>query len=188
MHKKLLKFFPKEYEPSTGQVDIIKKVDEAFSNNYKFCIVSAPTGTGKSFLSMTLANASNRPSEKIIEQVKSYEAYKQDFSGNYINQVECEDEPPFGSATLTITKNLQDQYKGLFSEASIFKGKSNYVCEVDGISTVDVAPCLIAPRLKDDCWKCNRCTYYNNRNEAILSRHTVLNYKLFLHLDRKSVV
>ena len=184
MSKKLLSHFPKDYEPSTAQIDIIKQVDEAFANNHKFCIVSAPTGTGKSFLSTTLANASNPPSKEIIELIQSNDAFKQDFSGNYINQVECENEPPFGSFTLTITKSLQDQYKDLFDESVIFKGKNNYMCEVDNISTVDSAPCLFAPKLKEDCIKCNRCTYYNSRTTALLSRHTILNYKLFLHLPK----
>lgn len=184
MNKKLLSFFPKDYEPSTNQINIIKEVDAAFSNNKKFCIVSAPTGTGKSFLAATLANASNPCTEQFKQYVNSYSAFKQDSSGNYLNQVECEDEPPFGAFTLTITKNLQDQYKELFKDCTLFKGKTNYICEVDGISDVDTAPCLLAPRLKDDCWSCNRCPYYNNRNLALTSRHTILNYKLFLHLPR----
>lgn len=184
MPKRLISFFPKDYEPSTSQINIIKKVDENFSSNHKFCIVSAPTGTGKSFLSMTLANASNEPSEKFTNLINSYDAYKQDITGNYINQVECENEPPFGSFTLTITKNLQDQYKDLFQQAHLLKGKNNYLCEIDNISTVEAAPCLIAPRLKDDCWKQNRCPYYNSRNIALTSRHSILNYKMFLHLPR----
>ena len=184
MKKKLLSYFPNDYEPSTGQVNIIRKVDEAFSSNYKFCVVSAPTGTGKSFLSMTLANASNNPTKKFTQLIESYDAYKQDITGNFINQVECENEPPFGSFTLTITKNLQDQYRDLFSHVSVLKGKNNYICEVDNISTVDTAPCLISPRLKEDCFKCNRCLYYNDRNRTLLSRHSVLNYKMFLHLPR----
>jgi Rad3-related DNA helicase len=181
---KLLKHFPKDYEPSTGQVEIIKKVDKAFSQNNKFCIVSAPTGTGKSFLAMTLANASNPPSKTFVDLITSYEAYKQDFSGNYINQIECEDEFPFGAFTLTITKSLQDQYKGLFNEINLLKGKNNYVCEVDQISTVDSAPCLIAPKIKESCWGCNKCTYYNDRNSTLISKHGILNYKMFLHLPR----
>lgn len=184
MRKKLISYFPKDYEPSTGQINIIKKVDESFSNNHKFCVVSAPTGTGKSFLSMTLANASNEPTPEFVRLIESYEAYKQDISGNYTNQVECENEPPFGSFTLTITKSLQDQYKDLFQQVNLLKGKSNYICEIDNISTVETAPCLIAPKLKDDCWKCNRCLYYNNRNTALTSKHSVLNYKMFLHLPR----
>ena len=184
MRKKLISHFPKDYEPSTSQVDIIKRVDESFSSNNKFCIVSAPTGTGKSFLSMTLANASNEPSAKFKELINSYDAYRQDFSGNYTNQVDCENEPPFGSFTLTITKSLQDQYKDLFDESSLFKGKTNYICDIDGVSPVDTAPCLIAPKLREDCWQANRCPYYNNRNIALTSKHTVLNYKVFLHLPR----
>ena len=184
MPKKLLNHFPKDYEPSTSQVDIIKKVDSAFSQNNKFCIVSAPTGTGKSFLAMTLANASNPPSSEFTNLIKSYDAYKQDFSGNYTNQIECEEEFPFGAFTLTITKSLQDQYKDLFDEISTLKGKSNYMCEVDQVSTVDAAPCLIAPKIKESCWECNKCSYYNDRNETLLSKHGVLNYKMFLHLPR----
>jgi len=184
VRKKLLNYFPKDFEPSTSQIEIIRRVDECFSSNNKFAIVSAPTGTGKSFLSMTLANASNDPTKKFVELIESYQAFKQDFSGNYTNQVLCEDEPPFGSFTLTITKSLQDQYKGLFNEINTLKGKTNYICEVDNNSTIDTAPCLLAPRLKEDCWKANRCPYYNSRNVALISRHTVLNYKMFLHLPR----
>lgn len=184
MSKKLLKHFPKDFEPSTAQVDIINQVDKAFSSGTKFCIVSAPTGTGKSFLATTLANASNKPSPAFVELINSYEAFRQDYTGNYLNEVECEDEYPFGSFTLTITKSLQDQYKELFSDANILKGKNNYMCEFDQISTVDVAPCLLSPKIKDNCWSCNKCTYYNDRNEALVSRNSVLNYKMFLHLPR----
>lgn len=184
MINKLLKHFPKDYEPSTGQVDIIKRVDHAFTHNNKFCIVSAPTGTGKSFLAMTLANASNPPSQNFINLIKSYDAYKQDFTGNYTNQIECEEEFPFGAMTLTITKSLQDQYKELFNEVAVLKGKNNYMCEVDLISTVESAPCMIAPKIKESCWSCDKCTYYNDRNSTLLSKHSVLNYKMFLHLPR----
>ena len=182
MPKKLLQFFPKDYEPSTGQVDIIKKIDQSFGQNNKFVIVSAATGTGKSFIPTTLANSSNEPTDKFKELINSYQAFKQDFTGNFVNQIECEKEPPFGSFTLTITKSLQDQYKSLFSESVLLKGKSNYVCAVDNVSMVDTAPCMVAPRLKEDCCKTNKCPYYSSRNVALTSKHTVLNYKMFLHL------
>lgn len=182
MIKKLLRFFPKDYEPSTGQVKIINEVDKAFSTGHKFCIVSAPTGTGKSFVPVTLANASNKPTRAFCDLVESYDAFRQDFSGNFTNQVECENEPPFGAFTLTITKALQDQYTSLFKDVRLLKGKINYGCELDQISTVDTAPCLIAPKIKEDCWACNKCTYYNDRNKALISQNTVLNYKMFLHL------
>ena len=184
MSKKLLKYFPREFEPSSGQIEIINKIDTALSSGHKFCIVSAPTGTGKSFIPMTLANASNGPTAEFKNLINSYDAYRQDFAGNYTNQVECEEEPPFGSFVLTISKALQDQYISLFKDISVLKGKSNYSCELDQISTVDTAPCLLAPKLKENCWSCNKCSYYNARNEALLSRHTALNYKMFLHLPR----
>ena len=184
MRRKLLNYFPKDFEPSTIQVEIIKQIDEAFSTNYKFCIVSAPTGTGKSFIASTLSNASNKPTEKFIDLINSYDAFRQDYLGNYLNQVECENEPPFGAFTLTITKSLQDQYKSLFSDIQLLKGKNNYICSVDNESSVEVAPCLISPKLKEDCWVANRCPYYNARNQSIISRNSVLNYKMFLHLPK----
>jgi len=57
---------------------------------------------------------------------------------------------------------------------------------------VDLAPCTFASKLKDDCWARNRCSYYNDRNTALLSRFGVLNYKMFLalpgHIKRKNII
>jgi Rad3-related DNA helicase len=55
---------------------------------------------------------------------------------------------------------------------------------LDGLSQVDSAPCLFAPKIKEECWSANKCTYYNARNNALLSRHSALNYKMFLHLPK----
>lgn len=173
--------FPSGYKPKKFQSNLIKKIENAFEKN-KFVIVSAPTGTGKSFLSATLSNASNEPSDRFKQLINSYEAFYQDSNGNYIKEDECLEQPPFGAFVLTITKALQDQYVGLFQDCNIFKGKTNYVCDVDGVSDVEVAPCLMTPRLKEDCWKKNRCPYYVARNNALTQKFTTLNYKLFLTL------
>jgi Rad3-related DNA helicase len=177
----MISHFPSGYTPKPFQSELIKKIEDAFKRK-KFVIVSAPTGTGKSFLSATLSNASNPPTQKFKDLVNSYEAFYQDSNGAYIKQDECLEEPPFGAFVLTITKALQDQYVGLFEDSSIFKGKTNYVCDVDGVSDVEVAPCLMTPRLKDDCWRKNRCPYYVARNHALTNRFTTLNYKLFFTL------
>lgn len=182
MNKKLIEFFPSGFKPSSSQIDIINRVDAAFSQNNKFCIISAPTGSGKSFVSATLANASKEPSKAFCDLINSYNAYKQDFCGNYQYEYECKEEPPFGSCTLTITKSLQDQYKQLFNEYNVLKGKSNYTCNLDNTSTVDTAPCLLASKIKENCCSNNKCSYYSARNSALLGKHSALNYKMFLHL------
>lgn len=187
----MISYFPSGYTPKTFQADLIEKIENAFKRK-KFVIVSAPTGTGKSFLSATLSNASNEPSDKFEELINSYEAFYQDSNGNYIKEDECLDQPPFGAFVLTITKALQDQYTNLFDNCSIFKGKTNYVCDVDNVSDVEVAPCLMTPRLKEDCWKKNRCPYYKSRNNALINKFTTLNYKLFFtlpdHVKRKHYI
>jgi ATP-dependent DNA helicase DinG len=187
----MIEHFPSEYTATQSQKNLIDKIDQGFKKN-KYLIVSAPTGSGKSFLSATLGNASKEPSEKFKNLINSYEAFYQDFNGRYIKEDECLDEPAFGSFILTITKALQNQYSSLFPEAKVFKGKGNYVCDVDEVSDVEVAPCLMTPKLKDDCWKKNRCPYYVARNHALSNKFSILNYKLFFtlpdHIKRKNFI
>ena len=64
----------------------------------------------------------------------------------------------FGSnpSNLDRVKNLQNQYKDFFSDSDVLKGKSNYQCAIDETRDVEIAPCVVVSRLKDDCWK--KCT------------------------------
>lgn len=187
----MIKNFPSSFKPKKAQTKLIKEIEEAFSRK-KYVIVSAPTGTGKSFLSATLANSSDSPTNSFKEYVTSYEAYAQNDSGGYLKEDEILSEPPFGAFVLTITKALQDQYNTLFDDCSLFKGKSNYACNIDKQSDVEIAPCLTAPKLKEECCKKNFCSYYNARNDAIINKFTALNYKIFFtipdHLKRKNYI
>ena len=192
MFSRYLSHFPQEYSPSDQQIKLIKGVERAFNRGKKFVICCAPTGTGKSFLAKTLAGISSPATDKFKESIQSYSAYKQDFSGNYISEIDCLSQPPFGTFALTITKSLQDQYLKLFPDTDILKGKSNYICDVDPHFDVETAPCVLVPKIRDECWEKNRCPYYNARNNALLSRFAVLNYKMFLalpsHVKRKNFI
>jgi len=187
-----LHHFPQEYSPSNQQIKLIKGVERAFNSGKKFVICCAPTGSGKSFLAKTLSGLGSKPTDKFSESIYTYAAYRQDFSGNYINEVDCISQPPFGTFALTITKSLQDQYLHLFPNTNILKGKTNYVCDVDPNFDVETAPCVLVPKIKDECWEKNRCPYYNARNNALLSQFAVLNYKMFLtlpgHVKRKNFI
>ena len=192
MFSRYLSHFPQEYSPSDQQIKLIKGVERAFNRGKKFVICCAPTGTGKSFLAKTLAGISSPATDKFKESIQSYSAYKQDFSSNYISEIDCLSQPPFGTFALTITKSLQDQYLKLFPDTDILKGKSNYICDVDPHFDVETAPCVLVPKIRDECWEKNRCPYYNARNNALLSRFAVLNYKMFLalpsHVKRKNFI
>lgn len=188
---KLTTLFPSPYTPSKKQISLLNKLEEQLLS-HKFVVCSAPTGSGKSLIARTLASISDPPSREMQHMIDTYEAYKQDFTGNYTYSEECNAEPAFGAFALTITKSLQDQYSSLFKDTDILKGKTNYVCNVDETFTTDFAPCTFVPKLKEDCWEKNICPYYTARNKALLSQFAALNYKMFLalpsHLKRKNVI
>ena len=192
MFSRYIQHFPREYNPSTNQIKLLRGVEKAFNSGKKFVICCAPTGTGKSFLAKTLSGLSSGPTEKFLNNIKTYAAYKQDFAGNYINEIDCISQPPFGTFALTITKSLQDQYLRLFPDTDILKGKSNYLCDIDNNYDVETAPCVLVPKIREECWEKNRCPYYTSRNNAILSKFAVLNYKMFLalpnHVKRKNFI
>ena len=189
MTSELLKNFPEPYKPNASQVKLLSSIDQAFSEGYKFVVCCAPTGSGKSFISKTLSNVTKQPSDKFRELVTSYDAYKIKHTGGYVYADECEEEKPFGAFALTITKTLQDQYKELFNDISVLKGKSNYQCEVDNKYSTELAPCIFLKPLKDDCWSQNKCPYYNARNTALTATFATLNYTMFFalpsHIKRK---
>lgn len=179
---KLLSLFPDTYTPNPQQVKLLKNIEQAFEDGYKFVVCSAPTGSGKSFISKTLGNSANGASKEYRELVESYQIYKRNNLGGYQSSDDVEELPPHGAFVLTITKSLQDQYKDLFPDIDVLKGKSNYECAVDPSYTVEYAPCLHAKKLKEQCWDCNKCPYYNARNSALVSPFATLNYNMFFAL------
>jgi len=190
MFSKYVEKFPYGYSPSNSQTKLLKEVEKAFNDGYKFVIVSAPTGTGKSFIPRTLGNVSIPPTDHFKDLINSYNAFRKDQHGNYIFETDCLGEPASGTFALTITKQLQDQYKTLFDDIEILKGKQNYICSVDETYDVETAPCVTTPKLKNECWEKNCCPYFSNRNTSLSSPFAVLNYKMFLslpgHVKRKN--
>ena len=178
----LLDYFPEEFKPHSQQIELLNKIDEAFNEGYNFVICCAPTGSGKSFLSKTLANVSSNVSERFKELIDSNSAFKLDNYGDFIKKEDCLNEKTFGAFALTITKSLQDQYTNLFDDSKALKGKSNYLCNVDPKYDVDVAPCLFAKGLKEKCILNSTCDYYNSRRNMLTSKFGVLNYSMYLSL------
>lgn len=178
---KLINCFPSGYKPNEAQQNVLNKIDEAFLEGHKFVIVRAPTGTGKSFISKTVGNAANQCTKEFRDLITSYLAYKQDDEYVYdcVNETQKQ---PFGCFALTVTKGLQDQYKLFFDDVKVLKGKNNYLCEVDKNYSVETAPCVHIKKLRDECWRKNFCSYYRDRNEAMVGPFATLNYKMFFSL------
>ncbi len=178
----LINSFPSGYDPNPTQVKLLKNIEQAFTDGYKFVVCNAPTGSGKSMVSKTVGNVADQCTKEYRDIVTSYLAYKRTQGGNYAYEDECNEEKSFGCTALTITKALQDQYKELFNDVEVLKGKSNYSCAVDEDYSVEVAPCLHLPKLREECWSKKCCPYYEQRNTALTSRFNTLNYNMFFAL------
>ena len=174
--------FPEKFTPTSLQVDILNKIEQAFKGGKKFVICCAPTGSGKSMIAKTFDGIGKPASDDFKELVDSHDAFRQGQAGEFVNTEKCLSNGPAGTFVLTITKSLQDQYQNLFEEISLLKGKSNYECEINNDVTVEDGPCVLSKTVKESCWKKNICHYYNARKAAIVNSFSALNYKMFLSL------
>jgi ATP-dependent DNA helicase DinG len=168
--------FPEGFNPRDKQAKALNAIEKAFENGKKFVIVHADTGVGKTHLAKTLGNVSKDVPAEFERIVRNYSIFG-DEGAALVSDFE-----PFGCYALTITKSLQDQYQMTFDDTGLLKGKSNYQCDVDDTLSVDVAPCIYVANQKNECWKANRCPYYNSRNEMLTSKFSTLNYSMFFSL------
>lgn len=180
--KDILSAFPEPHTPKQHQLPVLQKIHRFLNSSKKFLILSAPTGSGKSFFSKTISNLSNNCSENYRDLVSSYQVFEMNRDGEFYYEDLIKKEKPFGAFALTISKTLQDQYNEFFDDSDVLKGKINYQCEVDNTKAVDIAPCVIVDRFKKDCWDKCLCPYYEARNRLLVSRFGVLNYSMFLAL------
>lgn len=179
----MLKYFPSGYTPTKKQEAVFDLINDKFFSDKKFLIIQAPTGTGKSFIAKTVANMTRKSSSKFNELVDSGDIYKTDLHGEYIYKDQVYREKSHGCYSLTITKTLQDQYKSLFSDTEILKGKGNYDCVVDENFKVDFAPCVYLADQKKKCLDNKCCLYYNAIDNALKSQFSCLSYSKFLSME-----
>lgn len=181
--KDLIQKFPQQDLPRPQQKETLNKLTNFLNSNKKFAVCNLPTGSGKSHIAMTCANATNDIDLERKDLIESYEIFRQSNSSSpSACEVSFEEKKTYGAFILTVTKNLQDQYKNLFSDSILLKGKNNYQCNVDLNSTVDGAPCIFAPELKKKCFSQNKCSFYNDRKLGLQNKNTITNYKAYLSL------
>jgi ATP-dependent DNA helicase DinG len=179
-----LDYFPsaKGESPRTQQIEGLNAIRKAFESGKKYVIARLPTGSGKSHIATSIARSSRPIDQERKELLESYEAFRKDKNGNWLHSSTFEEKSSFGAFILTITRSLQDQYTDLFPGQVTAKGQNNYQCDVDKNLTVDFAPCVFTPELKQECHKQDRCPYYRARKNAIASQDSVLNYRVFFNL------
>ena len=59
----LIDYFPTGYKPTDKQKSAFDLIDDKLRSPKKFLIIQAPTGTGKSFISKTVANLARNSSQ-----------------------------------------------------------------------------------------------------------------------------
>lgn len=175
--------FPGDDIPRDSQVAMLNGISEAIEGKKKFIIIQAPTGSGKSHIAATLSNSSNNPSTEYKDLVNSYHIFdKTGLNGDYVHKDILTKNKPFGCTVLTVTKALQDQYKGLFDEAALIKGKANYRCGLDEEFDCELAPCTISKKTQECCLEDDTCVYIRARKEGLVSKFSVQNYNVYLNL------
>lgn len=127
----------------------------------KFSFLSAQTGSGKSIVSMSVADI-------VVDNADTI----------YQNNVEehGDEEKKARAYYLVGTKNLQEQILKDFPDVALLKGRSNYDCIINDV-TCDKCAYKYA---KKKCPERMACPYNVARQKALESRIVIWNYSMFL--------
>ena len=174
LNEPLVTAFPAGATPNDAQDYILSEIEEAIAQGKKYIIINAPTATGKSYIAKTIANFSDDPTPGFIAACENYQIYD-----NEDPQVSDEDLQPFGTAILTVTKSLQDQYTEFFDDGDALKGKSNYPCIVNDIYSCENGPCSFVKGQLKKCLAGDKCPYFKQRNRAVTNICSFYNYAMF---------
>lgn len=166
--------FPEIWTPNQQQSYILKELGDALEQKFKFIIINAPTGVGKSPLAKTLANYSKACTNGFKQACDDFLIY-----GDDSKMLSDHDLAPFGTSVLTVTKALQDQYYNLFKDGDILKGKDNYSCYINENFDCSMGPCKFLKKQLKYCINNELCPYYNARNKAVTNKCSFLNYAMF---------
>lgn len=174
----LMMSFPDGYEPNEAQSFILERIAEGLAAGKTNFIVNAPTATGKSFISKTLANYS----------ASIPAGYEADFKANYFTPSRMEERAPWGTAIVTCTKALQEQYAQLFEGGDVLMGKDNYECTLDPANLCSMGKCAFAPDQAKACLRRGLCPYQRARIRTHCNKCAFYNYSLFLSLPDRPLV
>lgn len=169
----LIMSFPEGATPNDAQDYIISEIEEALAQGKKYIIINAPTATGKSYIAKTIANFSDEPTPGFIHACNTYQIYDEE------PQINDKDLSHFGTAILTVTKSLQDQYTSFFEDGASLKGKSNYPCALNDMYTCDTGLCTFMRGQLKKCLSCDKCPYFSQRNKAVTNICSFYNYAMF---------
>lgn len=176
----ILQHFPEQYTPRPAQEQILQGIEKALNRDTRFIIVQAPTGCGKSHIVATLANYAKDIHPEHLNLIKDKTLLEKQ-GDCYVNEPFIQAERS-GIYALTTTKYLQNQYDSIFRDVQLLKGKQNYRCNLDETFSVNVAPCVLSPKIGDQCIAKDFCSYYTQLNKVFSSKFRATNYSKYLCL------
>lgn len=169
--EKILDNFPKGMTPREIQVSIFKEIAKAIDGGFKYILLDAGTGIGKSAIAMTLANFYE--SAYVVTVTKQLQdQYSDDHHITAIKgrgNFSCKSQTFFGR-----TFNCDDGYCQVATD-------KNYKCDY-GVSKKGEGEIAFQDQMGED-WVYNtrggKCNYWDQKVEAINDSVTLMNYSSF---------
>lgn len=149
------------FSPRQNQLEDINKILMSFlDEGFKYVVLSAPTGTGKSIIGAVVAETLNRIKDK---------------------------DNPLASILLTPTNILSEQYRNTFSNKNDFlslKGASNYSCEAlkseyEFATGEDCVNKTLITTGDIRASHCDSCLFLQHKKRRNFVKHLVTNYSYF---------
>lgn len=182
-----LENFPLGYEPRPIQIDLIKEIESLIKSGYRNILVCAPTGIGKSHVSITIAKSLGSSfiltGQKILQ-----DQYTGDFSWVYPmkgkNNFPC----------LALYDDKQMTLDGNSNDENLTCDKGTCSWKPKGSKKIEY--CKFKPQKSQFSVKQqgteeefvtspeNMCHYYNQRFQALHASHSIFNYSSFFQTKK----
>ena len=176
----LLSKFPSDLKPRDIQMDILKDIDQKMRSGYKKIIISAPTGSGKSAIAISLANALE--SSFIVTASKSLQdQYVQDFKS--LKSVKGKSNfACFKQMDRAQPKRIRDQSEAIRLKLTCEKGECIEKTIVNGKKKFK--NCKYRPAIEDFTSGDDDtvCPYYDQKYTALISPYSIWNYSSYFQL------
>ncbi|KZX10253.1 helicase C-terminal domain-containing protein [Methanobrevibacter filiformis] len=179
-----LKIISKEIEdnfpfdnPREGQLEIISEIDNAIKNGYKYIVLEAGTGTGKSVIAATLAKIYN-PSFILTMTKQLQEQYINDFGNLGFQAVKGRN----NFKCLDKLQNLSRTSKDLNCDSGSCMERYNFNCGY-GLTNIDSDDFEWSKHaFKKSSWRSNtHCKYLDQKSNGINCDTVIMNYDYGLY-------
>ena len=180
----LLSHFPGK--PFDIQIHVLKQVEQAINSGFKYIVIQAPTGTGKSFIGATIARFKGTSS--ILSSTTDLEdQYNRDFPWMYTirgkSHFDCKQlQDQFGHLKqdgIKIKKNELKCDKGECFD-DLAKKWCKYHPDRDGFKIENKG--TLTEKIIHEESEQNFCSYYLQKFKALVASHTIFNYAVYLSL------